>query len=113
MNKRTFIALALLLPVLVPHHSLAAADERLRAVEEMGRLNGIALQCRYARQVKKIKLALIAHLPKERQMGRLFEEATNQSFLSSLADADGCPGEDALAAQIEAGIETMKREFLD
>jgi len=113
MFKRIFITLALLLPFLMSSRPQAAADGQLQAIEDLGRLNGVALQCKYFQQAQRIKSALIIYLPKERQLGQRFEDATNESFLDSLEDATACPGKDALAARVDAGIKTLKKVFPD
>ena len=111
MNNRLLIILAIFLTALNSNRLQAASGEQLHAVEDLGRLNGIALQCKYFQQAQRIKSSLVVHLPKERQLGRLFEDATHESFLAFLEDATGCPGEDALGDQVGAGIETLKKLF--
>ena len=90
-----------------------ANGEQLTAIETMGRLNGIALQCRYLRQTKRIKTGLIETLPKQRQLGMLFEEVTNASFLDSAKDDAGCPGEEEISRQIDTALDALKSAFED
>lgn len=111
MNKRLIFTLAVLLTALNSNRLQAAGDEQLHVVEDLGRLNGIALQCKNYQQAQRIKSALIEHLPKERQLGQLFEDVTNESFLAALEDKGGCPGEGALGDRVNSGIEALKMAF--
>lgn len=72
--------------------AMAADDAKLSAIAEMGRLNGIALQCQYLDQVQRIKQALVMNLPKERALGDWFEQKTNASFMDFMNSQASCPG---------------------
>ena len=113
MNKRILVALLFFLPLFLSYRLLAATEEQLNSIEKLGTLNGVALQCGYIEQAGRIKSALIMNLPKERELGRLYEEVTNESFLASLNDPAGCPGEAALAERVDAGITILKKAFSD
>lgn len=113
MNKRILVALIFFLPLFLSYRLQASTEDQLNSIETLGALNGVALQCGYLQQAGRIKSALIVNLPKERQLGRLFEEVTNKSFLASLEDPAGCPGEEALAERVDAGITTLKKAFPD
>ena len=72
--------------------AMAADDEKLSAIAEMGRLNGIALQCHYLDQMQLIKRTLVLSLPKERALGEWFEQKTNASFMDFMNSQASCPG---------------------
>ncbi len=75
-------------------HSAFAADRdaRLQAIARMGELNGIALQCRYLDQMRRIKQVLIQNLPKQRALGEWFETTTQDSFMAFMQSDRECPG---------------------
>lgn len=91
----------------------AATDEQISAIEELGRLNGIALQCKYLDQTRNIKRALVAALPKQRSLGHIFENATNSSFLVFIESSADCPGVDNLMDRVDTGIRTLYNVFAD
>ncbi len=87
------ITLALVLLMLLQAPATAATQEqRLDAIARMGELNGIALQCRYLDQMRRIKQVLIRHLPKQRALGEWFEKTTNDSFMGFMQSGEECPG---------------------
>ncbi len=63
-------------------HVGAATEAQLSSIKRVGQLNGVALQCKYLNDVRRMKLSLVAVLPKRRQLGQVFDDATNESFLS-------------------------------
>lgn len=111
MKKSASHAAAFLLSVFAALPAPAATNAQLAAIDALGRLNGIALQCSYLQQARRIKTGLIEALPKQRQLGLLFEEATNESFLASLKDAAGCPAEEELSRRIDTGFDVLERAF--
>ena len=91
-----------------------AADEpdpRYAAVSGLGSLNGVALQCKYLDQVRRMKAAVVAHAPKERSFGLAFDQATNDAFLAFIRDDDACPPHDGLARQVGDAIDRMQEAF--
>ena len=89
----------------------AADDPRYMAVGALGELNGVALQCKYLDQVRRLKAAVVAHAPKERSFGLAFEEATNRAFLDFARSAGRCPAHAGFAAEVGERIEAMRRAF--
>ena len=65
-----------------PRDAIGGDDPRHQAVKDLGTLNGVALQCRYLDEVRRMKQAVVANAPKQRSFGLAFDEATNQSFLA-------------------------------
>jgi hypothetical protein len=90
-----------------------AADEdaRYAAVKGLGALNGVALQCKYLDQVRRMKSAVVANAPKERSFGLAFDQATNDTFLAFIKDDAACPTHDSLERQIGDQIDVMKAAF--
>lgn len=71
--------------------ALANPEAGLAAVQDLGRVNGQALACSQMAISGKAKALMIKHAPKTRRYGELFEEATNQAFLTQGKDQDSCP----------------------
>lgn len=86
-------------------------DPRYRAISELGTLNGIALQCRYVDQVRRLKSAVVAYAPKERSFGLAFDEATNDSFLRFMREKDVCPGKTSFSRLVGHRIDDVKSAF--
>lgn len=103
------VVLLFLLLLGLPAH--AFTDEQNQSIEQMGRLNGIALSCRYFDQVKHIKKALVEALPKRRELGRAFEAVTDQTYREFIANKSTCPTAEAFAADVEMTIQTLKQRF--
>ena len=79
----------------------AGGDERRATVRRMGELNGVALACRYFDQTRRIKRILIDHLPKERALGQLFDEVTNETFLQFVQADRQCPSPATLSGKVD------------
>lgn len=90
-----------------------AADEdpRYAAIEGLGALNGVALQCKYIDQVRRMKAAVVATAPKERSFGLAFDKATNDAFLAFARDQGVCPTHDQLRRQVGHQIDRMAEAF--
>ncbi len=89
----------------------ADQDPRYLAVQQLGALNGVALQCKYLDQVRRMKAAVVAHAPKERSFGLAFDEATNDAFLAFIKDNASCPTHDALERQVGHQIDAVAAAF--
>ena len=85
--KKTF----LLAMILFASPLYATTDAQRKAIESIGELNGVALQCSYIDKVKLIKLALVKNLPKQRILGQWFEDATNQTFMKFMESGQQLP----------------------
>lgn len=107
MNKTVSIVLFLL--VVMPLE--AAETEQYDVVRQVGQLNGLALNCRYFTEVKRIKKALVKALPKKRDFGKVFEDATNDAFLAFIESGKSCPSAEEFAAQVDDGIELLNKTF--
>ncbi len=103
----------LILPLTLITTTAAADDEATRheAVKDLGRLNGVALNCGYPAQVSAMKAAVVANAPKQRSYGLAFDEATNESFLAQIREQRPCPGEAGLAEQVDAAAARLREVF--
>jgi len=81
------------------------------AISRLGELNGVALQCRYFDQTERIKRILVANLPKRRELGLLFEDTTNRSFLAFMQKDDTCPGSAAFVSQVDSAVAHLEAAF--
>ncbi len=91
------------LAMLLLHGPAVWADEdpRLIPLKRLGQLNGTALACRRFDQSTRIKRILIDHLPKKRELGQIFEETTNESFLQFVKSASPCPSPATLEQAVD------------
>ncbi len=89
---RTLSMMVLLFAFQGAQATSAPSDSQLNAIARMGELNGIALQCRFLDQMRRIKQVLIKNLPKQRALGAWFEEKTHESFMDFMKKDSACPG---------------------
>lgn len=89
----------------------AATPAELAAISSMGELNGIALQCRYLKQMQRIKLSLVLHLPKQRELGDWFEQTTNNSFLDFMNKDAVCPDMGSFDQRVDSAIDGIATVF--
>ena len=96
---RFLLPLALLIVAPAGHAADAAAEAEARAaVTELGQLNGLALACREQELSGRAKRLMLDHVPKLRDWGELYENATHQAFL---APPGGCPETAMLRVRME------------
>lgn len=104
--------LAVILALSLPSLAFTADDDpRYAAVKGLGGLNGVALQCKYIDQVRRMKSAVVANAPKERSFGLAFDEATNGAFLAFIRDGKSCPTHATLERQVGHQIDAMRAAF--
>ncbi len=99
---------ALSLPIAV---SATDQDPRYAAVQGLGELNGVALQCKYIDQVRRMKSAVVANAPKERSFGLAFDQATNEAFLAFIRDGEACPAHATLERRVGHQIDALRAAF--
>jgi ABC-type amino acid transport substrate-binding protein len=112
MMRKAILASMLLLFVAGFSCLQAAQNEQYQTVEALGKLNGVALSCRYFDQTRRIKRALIEGLPKQRDLGALFDDATSASFNAFLQSRDKCPGPAGFEADVGKAIDAMNQAFV-
>ena len=114
MNYKTLILLPLIILVSISSSAFAAraaSDPQLNSIAELGRLNGVALQCSYTTQMQQIKQALVSNLPKQRALGEWFENKTNDSFMAFMSTNASCPSAVDFMQEVNAAIITLESEF--
>ncbi len=114
MNYKILILLPLIILMSISPGAFAAraaTDSQLNSIAELGRLNGVALQCNYTTQMQQIKQALVLNLPKQRALGEWFENKTNDSFMSFMATNASCPSAVEFMQQVNMAIITLESEF--
>jgi hypothetical protein len=89
----------------------ADLDVRYQSISALGEMNGVALQCKYLDQVRRMKRAVVDSAPKERSFGLAFDQATNRSFLEFVAQGKPCPGPAGFELQVGERIEAVRRSF--
>ncbi len=90
----------------------AATEAQLNSIKRVGQLNGVALQCKYLNDARRMKLSLVAVLPKRRQLGQVFDDATNESFLSFIQNRSVCPEADQFTLQVDAAVADLNQVFV-
>ena len=108
MKAQVLLLAALVAPV---SSTGADLDVRYQSIGALGELNGIALQCRYLDQVRRMKQAVVASAPKERSFGLAFDQATNRSFLEFVAQGRPCPGQAGFGLQVGERIDAVRLSF--
>lgn len=109
--KKNLFMMPLLCAVLWQAPVRAATQPELDAISAMGELNGIALQCRYIERVQRIKLSLVMHLPKQRELGEWFEHTTNNSFIDFMRKGSACPTRAQFDEQLDVAIKQIETTF--
>jgi len=89
----------------------ADAKTQHAAIARLGVLNGVALQCRYFDQTQRIKRVLVANLPKRRELGLLFEDTTNRSFIAFMQQDASCPGTAAFVERVDSAVSDLEAAY--
>lgn len=89
----------------------ATTAGQLNSIKRMGQLNGVALHCKYFNEMRRMKQALIAVLPKRRQLGQTFDDVTNESFLSFIQNKLVCPVEEQFILKVNAAVVGLNKVF--
>lgn len=101
------LATAFTLLAACPLH--AAEDALTQAVTEFGTLNGVILACKQHALTARMREIMVETVPKERNVGEIFEEATSKSFLNFGAEGKACPDGKNLAEQIDLGRSKLRQ----
>lgn len=88
-----------------------AGDEQQQTIRTLGQLNGIALNCKYLQHTQQMKQALVSNLPKDRALGELFDNTTNESFLSFIQQGNTCPDESHFSKRVNAAISALIQAY--
>jgi hypothetical protein len=100
-----------LLVLLLTIGSSTHADETAlrQAIGELGALNGIALACKQNALTARMREIMVDTVPKEREIGEVFEQATHVSFLDFGNSGKVCPDGKTLASDIDLAREKLRR----
>lgn len=88
-----------------------AAGEGTTAVTELGQLNGIALACQQPALVTRARNAIVTTAPKTRDIGEVFENATNAAYLEQGKGQTPCPDAATLSGRIAASEKRLQAAF--
>lgn len=105
-NRNSLLALLMAASLASP---LARAEEPA-ALTNLGFLNGMALACKQPALVARLRDAVVAVVPKTREAGETFEQATNMAFLG-YSDNAVCPDGKTLAERVDIGIAELKAAY--
>ncbi len=111
MSFRLAIPVLLMLLVSGTLQAGGMDSEQLDAVKKLGELNGMALNCHYLIETRRMKKTLVLTLPKRRQYGELFDSSTNSAFLKIIENRTSCPEEGAFSEQVDAAILKLEAAF--
>ncbi len=89
----------------------AVSDAQYQAIRGLGELNGIALQCHYLDQTRRMKKALVEALPKRRALGQGFDDVTNEAFLRFIEEKARCPERAEFEQRVGEAIQVLRRAF--
>ncbi len=110
MMSKVILPLALiLLPAVV--RSAPVTQAQMDAVGRLADYNGVALACRQFDEVKRIKQILIDNLPKRRELGQLFEDRTNESFVAFTGARKPCPSPAEFAEHVDEAAAALRQSF--
>ena len=70
-------------------------------------VNGIALACGHKDTIARAKALMIMRVPKTREYGEIFEQASNDSFLAQSVKKGWCPGRATLSVQLETAARAL------
>lgn len=100
-----------LLIALLSTSAVAITEPQFESVRALGTLNGIALNCSYIDETRRMKRSLVASVPKLRVIGQAFDESTNSAFLKMISEQSTCPTERSLGEQVDQAIEALEHAF--
>lgn len=83
--------------------------ELQQSVSTLGQLNGVALACQQMALSARLREILINEAPKEREIGELYEQATQISFLAQGQEGKTCPDSKSLVKQVDLARENLRR----
>jgi len=107
--KKTSFFIVLMLTASVSAY--ATTDTQQQAINSLGQLNGVALQCKQHAEMQRMKQAMVENLPKQRSLGEHYDKATNQSFLDFARNSKGCPQNSDFKRQVDTAINQLQHAF--
>ncbi|MFA5626039.1 MAG: hypothetical protein WCX90_03260 [Thiohalomonadaceae bacterium] len=110
MLKSKYLAF-ILSALLLSFDAAAFTPVQHETVIRLGDLNGVALQCGYPAEMRRLKEALANTVPKVRQLGELFEEETRKSFERMLSKNLPCPNLAPFHDEVDGAIIALRRAY--
>jgi hypothetical protein len=110
MDMKPRIFFALLPLVFAVMGAGAASPAAVSALEELGRINGIALACKQPALGSRARNAVTTGAPKTREYGDLFEQATNTAFLAQ-GQGTVCPDPRELSQALDLAERALQAAF--
>lgn len=95
------LCLFALFPLAAALHAEPDAATLDAAVDAIGRINGQALACGHREVSLRARNIIVARVPKIREYGERFEQATSTAFLAAGGDTAACPPLAALTVELE------------
>ena len=89
----------------------AVSDGQYQAIKALGELNGVALQCGYISETRRMKGAMIVVLPKRRALGEAFDIVTNEAYLRFIERGAVCPDAKRFELEVDGAIEALHSVF--
>ncbi len=113
MRHISLLILALTIFVSTPvlAGSQVLTEAQYSAIQKLGQLNGIALNCGYLAETQRMKKSLVMALPKVRQFGEAFDIETNKAFLKFIEERSICPEEKQLSVEVDTAIIELDAVF--
>lgn len=85
-----------------PASAADAGTAGLEAVAALAQINGQALACQEPVTARRVKNLMLVHAPKTLRYGMLFDEHTQQAFLTQTRNSAVCPDGAAFSARLDA-----------
>ncbi|MEW6648064.1 MAG: hypothetical protein AB1450_12775 [Pseudomonadota bacterium] len=112
MTMRRIRHFALALPgLLLALDAAAFTPLQHETVIRLGELNGVALQCGYGADMRRMKQALVNTVPKVSQLGDLFEQETQKSFLRMVEKRQPCPNLAPFHSEVDGAITALQKAY--
>jgi len=92
--------------LLLAGQAQAESPDLTPAVQALGRINGQALACQHKAVASRIKGLMITRVPKTRELGEQFEQATSAAFLE-YGQGAACPPAVALTVELERAVKPL------
>lgn len=91
----------------------AATDAEEQAIQDLGAVNGVALNCGYFEQVKHMKHSMIVSVPKARTLGMIYEDATDEAYKAFIEQDKTCPSKHELSKRVDQAVARLKEVFAE
>ncbi len=111
MRIKQIILLIIMVLVYNTCQAGSITENQFSSIKLLGQLNGVALHCKYLGETRKMKQALVSALPKRRQLGKAFDDITNESFLAFIQNKSACPEKEQFTTDVDTAIQRLNAAF--